>query len=77
MKPARLTRQVISISLSPVLRTKVERARQQGGYATTSEFFRDLLRLWEEEQVLRDLRTSQQEVVRGKAKRLRSLRDLR
>lgn len=70
-------RNIVNISLSSKLAEEVEKAVAKGNYATKSEFFRDLLRLWKEEQVLHELRQSQLEVARGKGKKLRSLRDLR
>lgn len=39
-------RQVINISLPLELKREVEKAVKQEKYATKSEFFRDLLRLW-------------------------------
>lgn len=48
-----------------------------GKYASVSEFFRALLRDWEKERVLADLRTSKRELRQGKVKILRSLEDLR
>ena len=59
------------------LEKKVNAAIKEGGYATKSEFFRDLLRLWETEKTLREVRASQMEIAKGKGKILRSLRDLR
>lgn len=70
-------RSVINISLPQMLKNEVEAAVKQGGYATKSEFMRDLLRLWKEEQLLQELRKSQQQIARGKGKVLRSLKDLR
>lgn len=70
-------RKIINISLPSELNKEVEKAVKSGNYATKSEFFRDLLRLWKEEQLLQELRESQREVVSGKSKKLRSLRDLR
>jgi Arc/MetJ-type ribon-helix-helix transcriptional regulator len=39
-------RSTISISLPENLKRDVEQAVKSGKYATTSEFFRDLLRQW-------------------------------
>jgi Arc/MetJ-type ribon-helix-helix transcriptional regulator len=51
---------------------------KKGRYSTKSEFLRDLIRdRIEEEEVLRELRKSQEEIRQGKGKILRSLRDLR
>lgn len=70
-------RKIINISLPNELSKEVDRAVRSGNYATKSEFFRDLLRLWKEEQLLQELRESQKEVVSGKSRKLRSLKDLR
>ncbi|MBI2595005.1 MAG: type II toxin-antitoxin system ParD family antitoxin [Candidatus Colwellbacteria bacterium] len=70
-------RKIINISLPGKLNQEVEKAVKSGNYATKSEFFRDLLRLWKEEQLLQELRESQREVASGKAKKLRTLKHLR
>lgn len=70
-------RKIVNISLPEELEKKVKNAIRDGGYATKSEFFRDLLRLWEEEKILREIRLSQAEIAKGKGKTLRSLRELR
>lgn len=70
-------RKIINISLSDELSREVDKAVKSGNYVTKSEFFRDLLRLWKEEQLLQELRESQREVTGGKSKKLRSLKDLR
>jgi len=70
-------RKIINISLPSELNREVERAVKSGNYATKSEFFRDLLRLWKEEQLLQELRQSQKEVAGGRSKKLRSLKDMR
>ena len=56
---------------------EVTKAVKSGRYATKSEFFRDLLRLWEEEQLLMSIRESQKEIAQGKGKLLKSLKTLR
>ena len=70
-------RSIINISLPNALDAAVDREVKRGKYASKSEFFRDLLRLWREEQLLRELRDSQRDIARGKGKILRSLKDLR
>lgn len=56
---------------------EVEKEVKTGKFASKSEFFRSLLRLWEEEKLLRAIRESQREIAAGKGKILRSLKDLR
>ncbi|PJB09184.1 hypothetical protein CO121_01330 [bacterium (Candidatus Gribaldobacteria) CG_4_9_14_3_um_filter_36_15] len=70
-------REVINISLPKELNRKVEELMKRGGYATKSEFFRDILRMWMEGKILRELSESRKELVSGKGKLLRSLKDLR
>lgn len=69
-------RTVINISLPKKMAAGVEQAVKQGNYASKSEFFRDMLRLWEEEQLLKGLRESQKEIAAGKGKILKSLKQL-
>jgi len=70
-------RNIINISLPKELSKEVEKAMKSGRYASKSEFFRDLIRLWQEDQLLQELRKSQKEIAAGKGKVLRSLKDLR
>ena len=70
-------RNIINISLPKEMAMKVKREIRSGNYATTSEFFRDLFRQWEEKKLLSELRESQEEIRTGKAKKLNSLKDLR
>ena len=70
-------RAIINISLPEGLNKKAEELMEEGGYATKSEFFRDLLRMWIEGRILRELSESRKELVSSKGKLLKSLRDLR
>lgn len=71
-------RNIVNISLPPQLKLEVTRAVKNGNYASTSEFFRDLLRSWaEEEKVLKGLQKSRSEISSGKGKILKSLKALR
>ncbi len=70
-------RSVINISLPKALKKKAEQLMKEGGYATKSEFFRDLLRMQIKGQILRELSESRKELASGKGKRLKSLKDLR
>lgn len=70
-------RQVINISLpSPLVRV-VKSAVKAGSYASTSEFFRHLLREWQENRLLSELNQSRQEIASGNGKVLKSLKALR
>lgn len=70
-------RSIINISVPQKLKKEVEAEIKRGGYATTSEFFRDLLRLWKQQHLLEDLVASRKEISRGKGKVLQSLKALR
>ncbi len=67
-------RAVLNISLPEHLTKVVEQAVDKGNYASKSEFFRDLLRMW---MVSQELEKSRRELEKGKGKLLRSLSDLR
>lgn len=70
-------RQVVNISL-PVQTTKeVKKAVKDSGFASVSEFFRYLLREWQEGKLLVELEQSQKEIRAGKGKKLKSLAALR
>ncbi len=70
-------RSVINISLPKSMAKEVEREVKAGKFASKSEFFRGLFRLWEEEKLLRAIRESEGGFARGEGKILRSLKDLR
>ncbi len=70
-------RKVLNISLPAELKNEVDKAVKSEQYATRSEFFRYLLRLWKEEQILKELKKSQKEITEGKGKVLKSLKSLR
>jgi Arc/MetJ-type ribon-helix-helix transcriptional regulator len=70
-------RSVINISLPASLYQVVEEEVEKGKYASKSEFFRNLLRMWTEGRLLNELERSRDEIKKGKAKFLKSLSDLR
>jgi Arc/MetJ-type ribon-helix-helix transcriptional regulator len=70
-------REVINISLPKELNQVVEKTIKKGNYSTKSEFFRELLRLWLEGKILRELAESRKELALGKGKLLKSLKKLR
>ncbi|OGU52714.1 MAG: hypothetical protein A2006_13530 [Ignavibacteria bacterium GWC2_35_8] len=55
----------------------VKTAVKTGNYASTSEFFRHLLRDWQEGKLLAELNESRMEIASGKGKVLSSLKALR
>lgn len=70
-------RAVVNISLPSQLSSIVEREVSSGRYASKSEFFRDLLRMWIEGRLAAELDRSREELKAGRGKLLRSLSDLR
>jgi Arc/MetJ-type ribon-helix-helix transcriptional regulator len=70
-------REVVNLSLPSETVKAVKKAVKDGNYATTSEFFRRLLRDWQEGKLLNELLESREEIVSGKGKTLRSLKSLR
>ena len=70
-------RNVINISLPEQMVAAVEIGIRDGNFATKSEFFRSLIRVWMEGKLLVELEESRKELRRGGGKLLRSLKDLR
>lgn len=70
-------RQVINLSLPKGLAKSVDEVVKKENYSTRSEFFRDLLRMWLEGRILRELAESRRELESGGGKTLKSLADLR
>lgn len=58
------------------LKRSVDLAVKEGNYASVSEFFRDAIRSWKEEQLYQSVLQSEKEFAEGKGKKLRSLEDL-
>ena len=69
-------RNIVNISMPPALKREVDKEVKAGNYASVSEFFRDALRIWKEDRLIKELRESQAEIARGGGKVLRSLADL-
>lgn len=70
-------RSIINISLPTQLAVTVEKEVKKGNFASKSEFFRNLLRMYMEGRLSRELENSRQELRAGKGKLLRSLSKLR
>ena len=62
--------------MPPKLFQKVEAAVSEHNYSSVSEFFRDAIRAWDEEQLYQSVLQSEKEFAQGKGKKLRSLKDL-
>ncbi len=70
-------RTIINISLPYQLSSIVEKEVAKGKYASKSEFFRHLLRLWTEGNLVKELGESRKELKMDKGKLLKSLSTLR
>lgn len=70
-------REVINISLPETMAKTVKMAVKKGDFASTSEFFRHLLRGWQEEVLLSEIEKSRKEINKNGGKKLKSLKDLR
>lgn len=70
-------REVINISLPETMAKTVKMAVKKGDFSSTSEFFRHLVRRWQEEILLSEIEKSRKEIARGGDKKLNSLKDLR
>ena len=70
-------RNIMTISLPLPLTNIVKKEVKRGNYASKSEFFRYLLRLWMEGKLSYELDQSRKELRQKKGKLLKSLTDLR
>lgn len=70
-------RTTLNISMPPKLFAKVEAAVSEHNYSSVSEFIRDAIRAWEDDQLYKSVMQSEKEFAQGKGKKLRSLKDLR
>lgn len=70
-------RAILNISLPQTMVDDVKKHVAKNNYATVSEFFRRLLRDWQEERLLKELKASEAEFKAGKFKVLKSFKDLR
>lgn len=70
-------RNIVNISLPEKMVKAVEDSVKREHFSSKSEFFRMLLRLWMEGKLAEDLEESRKELVGGKGRLLKSLKDLR
>ena len=70
-------RNIINLSLPQKLAEVVEENVKTGHFASKSEFFRMLLRLWMEGKLVQELEESREELHGGRGKLLKSLKELR
>ena len=69
-------RNIVNISLPREMNATIEKEMKAGGFATKSEFFRHLVRLWNSRELAAGLHERRREFRAGQGKKLRSLRDL-
>ena len=62
--------------MPPKLFSKVESVVNKYNYSSVSEFIRDAIRAWEDEQLYKSVLKSESEFAEGKGRKLRSLKDL-
>lgn len=70
-------RNIVNISLPKEMVVDIKREVKRGKFASTSEFMRHLIRVWNIEQLMQTVEKSRAEIAAGKGKVLRSLKDLR
>jgi Arc/MetJ-type ribon-helix-helix transcriptional regulator len=70
-------RSIINISLPPSIADEIQKEVKSGQFASTSEFFRYLWRLWKEEKIAHQIKQSEKDFSKGNFKILKSLKDLR
>ena len=70
-------RSIVNISLPREVAREIKKEVKEGGFASTSEFFRNALKSWKRERFFADLEQSRKEIAAGKGKILKSLKDLR
>lgn len=70
-------RSIVNISLPQNMVRAVEDEVKSKNFSTKSEFFRMLLCLWMEGEMMDELEKSRKELKQGKGKLLKSLKDLR
>ena len=61
-------REIVNISLPEKLNKAVEKTIKKDHYATKSEFFRDIIRMWLEGKILKELSEGRKELSAGKGK---------
>ena len=69
-------REVINISLPKAMADQVRLEVKKNDYASVSEFMRYLIRSWNTQKLAIELENERKEFKKGKAKELKSLKDL-
>jgi len=69
-------REVINVSLPKAMADQVRLEVKNNDYASVSEFIRHLIRSWNTQKLVLELTNDREEFKKGKAKELKSLKDL-
>ena len=67
----------INISLPEPVVNNIRSAVKKGRFSSTGAFIKKLLNDWQEEKLLAELEESRKDILEGKGKVLKSLKDLR
>jgi len=70
-------RTIINISVPEITAKEIRKEVRVGGFSSTSEFFRHLLREQKARALAASLKRDRKQFERGKGKKLSSLKDLR
>lgn len=70
-------RNIVTISLPKQLDEQIEKEVKTGKFASKSEFIRSLIRLWQEEKLAKEIAECERDIVAGRYKELKSLKELR
>jgi Arc/MetJ-type ribon-helix-helix transcriptional regulator len=70
-------REILNISLPKEMVVQIKKGVKEGGFSTTSEYMRHLIRLENTRRLVEEIEISRQEFKNGKGKVLRSFKDLR
>lgn len=69
-------RNIINISLPAEMAKEIKAEVKKGKFASTSEFMRHLIRMWNTEKLAQELKKEKEYFRKGKYKVLRSFKDL-
>lgn len=69
-------REVINISLPKSMADQIRLEVKKNDFASVSEFMRHLIRSWNTQKLALELENDRKEFKKGKAKELKSLKDL-
>ncbi|MFH0927953.1 MAG: ribbon-helix-helix domain-containing protein [bacterium] len=69
-------RSIMNVSLPEEMVKTIKREVKRGHFATTSEFLRYLVRLWNAGNLAKELETRRRDFKAGKGRKLKALADL-